>query len=172
VGDGQTYWSGSVFSVGSAERRARSSQRRAACVLLRRVPEPVEQLRLRETRASGLCRAAHGSSIPPWASIDLSEDQPRECRIEAAEAAVTAEPADEGAQDRAHPGLQTGAAPGIEQVGEGADVLGEDGEGRAGAQQLVKVAAAVVGQLCGPAYDPPNKPSRWPNRAFGVGGLG
>jgi hypothetical protein len=39
--------------------------------------------------------------------------------------------------DRGHPGLEIGATAGGEQVGEGADVLDQDGEGRAGGQQLV-----------------------------------
>ena len=43
--------------------------------------------------------------------------------------------------DRDHPVLELGAPAGGEQVGEGPDALGEDGEGRAGGQQLVEVTA-------------------------------
>ena len=80
---------------------------------------------------------------------------------------VFAEPADEGVQreqvaafDGGDPVLEVGAAAGGEQVGEGADVLGEDGEGRAAGQQLVEVAAVMVGQLGGPGHDPPDEAPR------------
>ena len=71
--------------------------------------------------------------------------------------------------DGAHPVLEVGAAPGGEQVGEGADVLGEDREGRAAGQQLVEVAAVVVGQLGGSAHDPPDEAPRRRGRTLILG---
>jgi hypothetical protein len=62
--------------------------------------------------------------------------------------------------DGAHPGLQLGATAAGEQAGEGADVLGEDRERCAADQQLVEVTALVVGQLGGPAHDPPDEAPR------------
>jgi hypothetical protein len=73
---------------------------------------------------------------------------------------VFAQPADEGVRrgkfaglDCAHPVFEIGAAPGGEQFGEGADVLGQGRQVRAGSQVILQVTALVFGQVRGSGHD-------------------
>src|SRR3954468_2346079 len=49
------------------------------------------------------------------------------------------------------------------------DVLGEDGEVRAGREQILEVAAVVFGQFGGPGHEPGHQPPRRRTGSLGLG---